>query len=51
VKAALVMAGFFFVGGYFGAKFATQISQDVLKKIFAFMLVAIAVKMWFFDKP
>ena len=51
VKAALVMAGFFFVGGYFGAKFATQIPQDVLKKIFAFMLVAIAVKMWLFDKP
>lgn len=51
VKAALVMAVFFFAGGYFGAKFATQIPQDVLKKIFALMLVAIAVKMWFFDKP
>lgn len=50
VKAALIMAAFFFVGGYFGAKFATQIQQDILKKAFALMLVAIAVKMWFFDK-
>lgn len=46
VKAALVLAAFFFIGGYFGAKFATQIPQEVLKKTFAVMLVAIAVKMW-----
>ena len=47
VKAALIMAVFFFVGGYFGAKFATHIPQDILKKTFAVMLVAIAIKMWF----
>ena len=47
VKAALIMAAFFFVGGYFGAKFATQIPQDILKKLFAVMLVGIAIKMWF----
>jgi uncharacterized membrane protein YfcA len=51
VKVALVMGAFFFAGGYFGAKFATHIPQDLLKKIFALMLVAIAVKMWFLDKP
>ena len=50
IKAALIMAVFFFVGGYFGAKFATHIPQDLLKKLFAVMLVVIAVKMWFFDK-
>lgn len=50
VKAALVMALFFFIGGYFGAKFATQVPQVILKKAFAVMLVAIAIKMWFFDK-
>lgn len=50
IKAALIMAVFFFVGGYFGAKFATQIPQDILKKAFALLLVVIAVKMWFFDK-
>ena len=47
VKAALIMAAFFFVGGYFGAKFATQIPQEIMKKAFAVMLVVIAFKMWF----
>ncbi|AEA44849.1 sulfite exporter TauE/SafE family protein [Fluviicola taffensis] len=47
VKAALILAGFFFVGGFFGAKFATQIPQEILKKVFAVMLVGIALKMWF----
>lgn len=51
VKASLIMATFFFVGGYFGAKFTTQIPQEILKKAFASMLVVIAIKMWFFDKP
>jgi hypothetical protein len=50
VKAALIMAVLFFIGGYFGAKVATEIPQAILKKSFAIMLVAIAVKMWFFDK-
>ena len=47
VKAALILAVFFFVGGYFGAKLATQIPQDILKKVFAVMLVGIALNMWF----
>lgn len=50
VKAAVILAVFFFIGGYFGAKLTTHISQDILKKSFALMLVAIAIKMWFFDK-
>ena len=47
IKAALILAGFFFVGGYFGAKFATQLPQEILKKVFAVMLIGIALKMWF----
>ena len=47
VKAALILAVFFFAGAFFGAKLATQIPQDILKKTFAIMLVSIAVKMWF----
>jgi uncharacterized membrane protein YfcA len=47
LKVALIMAAFFFAGGFFGAKFATQIPQDILKKAFAVMLVSIALKMWF----
>jgi len=50
IKTALIMAAFFFVGGFFGAKLATQVSQDFLKKIFALLLLVIAVKMWFFEK-
>ena len=49
IQAAIVLAIFFFVGGYFGAKLATQIPEEVLKKIFASMLLVLAIKMWFFD--
>jgi uncharacterized membrane protein YfcA len=47
VKAALILAAFFFIGGYFGAKFALQIPQEIIRKTFAVMLVGIAIKMWF----
>jgi len=47
VNAALIMAVFFFVAGYVGAKFATQIPQEILKRGFSIMLVLIAAKMWF----
>jgi len=50
IKASLILAAFFFVGGYFGAKFATQIPELFMKRIFAVLLVGIAVKMWFFEK-
>ena len=46
VKVAVVMAVFFFAGSYFGAKFATQLPQVTLRKIFAVMLLIIAVKTW-----
>lgn len=47
VKAAIIMGVFFFVGGYFGARFATRLPQDILRKVFSALLVAIALKMWF----
>ncbi len=47
VKAALIMAVCFFVGGYIGAKFATNLPHEILRKAFAVMLVLIAFKMWF----
>ncbi len=47
IKAALIMGVFFFIGGYFGAKFANQIPQEILKKAFSIMLLMIAVKIWF----
>jgi len=47
IKAALIMAVFFFAGSYFGAKFTTSIPQDILKRVFAIVLVGVAIKMWF----
>ncbi|MGN6248588.1 MAG: TSUP family transporter [Ginsengibacter sp.] len=50
LKPALIMAVFFFVGGYVGAKYATHIPQAVLKKLFAVMLIILAIKMLFFER-
>ena len=50
IKTALIMAVFFFIGGYFGARFATEIPQSLLKKLFAIMLIILAIKMLFFEK-
>jgi hypothetical protein len=50
VKTALALAVTFFVGGYFGARFATYIPQEILKKVFAVVLVLIAIKIWTGDK-
>jgi uncharacterized membrane protein YfcA len=42
---AAVIAVFFVVGGYFGSKLAITVNQRTLKKIFAIILIVIAVKM------
>ncbi len=50
ISAALVLAVFFFIGGYFGAKMAASIPTLYLKKSFAVLLGLIALKIFFFDK-
>jgi uncharacterized membrane protein YfcA len=50
LKTALILAATFFVGGYFGAKFAMHIPQEIMKKVFAVVLLLIAAKMWFGGK-
>lgn len=50
IKAALLLALFFFVGGYFGAKFAVHIPELMLKRSFAILLILIALKILFIDK-
>lgn len=50
VKTALILGVAFFISGFIGAKFANQIPQEVLKKVFALLLIVIAVKMLFFEK-
>ena len=39
----------FFIGSYFGSKIALSISQEAAKRIFAVLMIVIAVKMLFFD--
>lgn len=41
----------FVVGGYLGSKLALSLSDEKMKRVFAVVLMVIAVKMMFFDKP
>jgi hypothetical protein len=50
VKTALILGISFFISGFFGAKLANHIPQEVLKKVFAVLLMVIALKMLFFEK-
>lgn len=50
IKAALLLGLFFFVGGFFGAKIATQIPDLLLKRSFAVFLIVLGVKLLFFPK-
>ncbi|HEV2614122.1 MAG TPA: sulfite exporter TauE/SafE family protein [Gammaproteobacteria bacterium] len=45
IKVALLVAAGFLIGGLLGAKVAVYLPNDVLKKIFAFVLFAIGIKM------
>ena len=41
----------FLAGSFFGSRMALSISQETLKKVFAVLMIIIAVKMLFFDNP
>jgi uncharacterized membrane protein YfcA len=45
--AGLICIGFF-IGGLFGAKFATELSDEILRKIFGVVLLVASLKMIFF---
>jgi uncharacterized membrane protein YfcA len=45
IKFALILAVCFLLGSYFGSKFALNIPQPVLKKIFGVLLLLVAAKM------
>ena len=50
IKIVGLLALGFLAGSYFGSKIALSLPQDTLKKIFAIVLIFLAVKMLFFDK-
>lgn len=45
LKYALIIAAAFFIGGYFGSKYAVNIPVDILRKIFALTLLIVAFRM------
>jgi uncharacterized membrane protein YfcA len=47
IKFALILALAFIVGSYFGSKFALNLPQTLLKKIFGILLLLVAAKMLF----
>src|SRR6188768_3413538 len=46
-----ILAIGFLAGSFFGSKLALSISQEALKKVFAVLMIIIAFKMLFLDKP
>lgn len=51
MKVVALLAIGFLIGSYFGSKVALRLPQDTVKKIFAILMIIIAVKMLFIDKP
>ena len=49
-RVVAMLAVGFLAGSYFGSKIALSLPQETVKKIFAFLMIIIAVKMLFFDK-
>jgi uncharacterized membrane protein YfcA len=49
-KVVGILAIGFLIGSFFGSKVALGLSQEIIKKIFAGLMIIIAIKMLFFDK-
>lgn len=50
IKAALIVAATFVVGGYFGSKISLGLDQVILKRIFGVLMLFVSIKMIFFSK-
>ncbi len=50
VNYVLIVALSFVIGGFLGSKLALGISDEKMKKIFAIIMMLIAIKMLFFDR-
>lgn len=49
-KIALMMIATFVIGGYLGSKLVVGLEMGIVKKIFAVLMIVLAVKYLFFDK-
>ncbi len=45
LKFALIIAAAFFIGGYFGSRYALTLPEAMMRKIFAVSLILVAIKM------
>ena len=50
IKAGLIVAFTFVIGGYFGSKLSLSIDQLLLKRIFGVLMLFVSVKLIFFSK-
>ncbi len=50
IRASLIIASAFLIGGYFVSKISLSIDHVMLKRIFGVLMIVVAVKMIFFDK-
>ncbi len=50
MKVVLIISAGFLIGSLLGSKLALNLPQETAKKIFAILLIIVAVKMLFFDK-
>ena len=50
VKTAIIICFGFVIGGYIGGRMAVNLSESVLRKVFALTLMGIGIKMFFFSK-
>ena len=46
-----ILAAGFLAGSFFGSKIALSLPQETVKRIFAILMILIAIKILFFDKP
>lgn len=51
LKVVAILAVGFFIGSYYGSKVSLSLPQSTVKKIFAVLMIIIAIKMLFLDKP
>lgn len=51
VNYVAIIASAFVLGSFLGSKLALSMNDEKMKKVFAIVLMMIAVKMLFFDKP
>lgn len=50
MRVVLIISLGFLIGSFYGSKIALALPQETVKKIFAVLMILVAVKMIFFDK-